>query len=155
MKYAFRTIGDSFIISCFQILIHYPGKTMSRMLPQVTTFVKEDAKVNSNTLYCVEIIEEDCRYDMSSGTDIVHVDMYSGLVRLKQALDYEHHSRYNLTVTVNCFDGRFKNDYFMNIDVMVVNVNDNSPVFTRTLYECEVNFYPDRAQATYGRFNSA
>ena len=63
--------------------------------------------------------------------DAFALDPHSGKLTVAQDLDFERRSRYSLHVGVS--DSLYTDDAF--IEVIVDDVNDNSPVFDHSLYQ--------------------
>lgn len=74
---------------------------------------------------------------MSSGSPF-YIDSATGLVTLKQALDYEMVTSYILTVTATDKDANSPKSTSVNVTVNVRDENDNAPTFTPTVYSVTV-----------------
>lgn len=71
----------------------------------------------------------------SSLNDKFYLDAIDGRLILKSSLDREQQDRYNITIKVH--DGTAKNSN-VTVYINVVDVNDNAPICTSTLYSLEI-----------------
>lgn len=94
----------------------------------VTQVIANDVDMNSVITYSFS--------DNSSTNFPFAIDRYSGMVTLTRALDYEEQTEYTLAVSasdsLHHVTGLVK--------VQVVDVNDNTPVFTEVSYQVEMTF---------------
>lgn len=72
-------------------------------------------------------------FSLSSGSPF-YIDVASGSITLKQALDYEAMTSYLLTVTATDGDLVSPKSTSVNVTVMLRDENDNTPTFTPTVY---------------------
>jgi len=71
--------------------------------------------------------------------DSFTIDSKSGKVFTKEVFDRERKNVYNLDVEVKDGAGVLSKGFFKSIQVQVVDKNDNSPYFERSMYEAEVD----------------
>lgn len=94
----------------------------------VTQVIANDVDVNSIITYSLS--------DNSSTNFPFAIDRYTGMVTLTRALDYEEQTEYTLAVSasdsLHHTSGQVK--------VQVVDVNDNTPVFTKVSYQVQITF---------------
>lgn len=69
--------------------------------------------------------------DNGSASSPFAIDQYTGVVSLTRALDYEAQAEYRLTVLAS--DSLHQTS--REVEVHVLDVNDNAPVFTRDSYQ--------------------
>lgn len=95
----------------------------------VTQVIANDVDMNSVITYSFS--------DNSSTKSPFAMDRYTGVVTLTRPLDYEEQMEYTLAVSasdsLHHATGEFK--------VQVVDVNDNTPVFTEVSYQVDTTLY--------------
>ena len=92
--------------------------------------IKEDANINS---LVTEVQAEDADTSTTVTYSIIHgnvddsfyIENTTGKIRVKNTLDYETTTQYDLTV--RAFDGAFEDT--ATVKIYIENVNDNKPVF--------------------------
>ncbi|XP_050172457.1 protocadherin Fat 4-like [Myiozetetes cayanensis] len=73
------------------------------------------------------------------GENIFEIDEIEGIIKIKNSPDYETMSKYNLTVTaVNNKSAPF-HQATTSVAVLVIDVNDNAPVFAQDSYSASIN----------------
>lgn len=121
-----------FLISTFFLFTSFPCLfDLSTDLPagyMVTQVVANDVDMNSVITYSFS--------DNTSANSPFAIDRYTGVVSLSRSLDYEEQTEFTLAVSasdsVHHTTGQVK--------VQVVDVNDNTPVFTQVSYQVQVTF---------------
>ncbi|XP_056442395.1 protocadherin Fat 1a isoform X2 [Gadus chalcogrammus] len=93
----------------------------------------KDLDTGNNQEITYQLVEE-----KGKSSDYFTIDRTTGIIRTAQMLDHEETP--NLKLTVRAIDGgipALSSDVTVAIDV--IDLNDNAPVFTKTLYEVTVN----------------
>ena len=108
--------------------------------------LNEDTPVSA-VVYVLEVPDDDddacdgcLRYSLTNvDRDRFSIGSRSGVIRLRQPLDYETCRRYAFSVVID--DRRFASARVqeVTIEVFVDDVNDNVPVFGRDAYTCETS----------------
>lgn len=96
----------------------------------VKTFVAMDQDKGFNGLVVYSIVKGD--------TDSVfNIDMFTGVLSINQPLDRETTASYTLNISASDCGKRHKTAY-TTLQVIVLDVNDNSPVFEKTKYDVKL-----------------
>ena len=85
---------------------------------EVTVLTASDADIGANAMIIYSV----------SGSSLFGIDMSTGVITLDGALDYETDTEYTVIVTAANPDGLFQTNH--SITIRVLDVNDNSPIFT-------------------------
>ncbi|XP_058496874.1 protocadherin-23 [Solea solea] len=93
----------------------------------VTQVIANDVDLNSAITYSFS--------DNSSTNSPFAIDRYTGVVTLTRALDYEEQTEYTLTVWASDSLHQTSGE----VRVQVLDVNDNSPVFSQVSYQVELS----------------
>lgn len=71
---------------------------------------------------------------VDSADGFFSIDKYSGIISLEKALDREQQALYNLTVRATDQGATWKLSTFATVTIIVLDINDNPPVFGRRDY---------------------
>ncbi|KAG7251643.1 hypothetical protein CRUP_000345, partial [Coryphaenoides rupestris] len=99
----------------------------------VLQVVAKDSDTGNNREITYQLVEE-----QGKSSDYFTIDRTTGIIKTAQMLDHEETP--NLKLTVRAIDGgipALSRDVTVSIDV--IDLNDNAPIFTKTLYEVTVN----------------
>ncbi|XP_055959036.1 protein dachsous isoform X2 [Patella vulgata] len=107
--------------------------------------VKEDVMIGTS-IYGVHATDIDdglngtIRYKLiNSPNRIFEIDALSGEIRLKNSLDYETTQEYELQIVAHDQGSPEQQSSTATLTIDVVDVNDNTPVFTKAIYDFNVN----------------
>ncbi|XP_028656704.2 protocadherin Fat 4 [Erpetoichthys calabaricus] len=121
----------------------------SNDFPQVSTFVykhllSEDQFENTVVARVMSYTKRKSQrgaisYYLAAGNfeDAFQVDQYTGILRVKNPLDYESNSQFQLWVEARDA-GLPPFSSYSKMTISIMDMNDNSPVFTQNVYQCEV-----------------
>lgn len=98
----------------------------------VTQVIANDVDMNSIITYS---------FSNNSSTNFPFaIDRYTGVVTLTRKLDYEEQTEYTLAVSAS----DSLHHTIGEVKVQVVDINDNTPVFTKVSYQVEIIFLLSR-----------
>lgn len=89
------------------------------------------------TYSAIDIDSNSVEYEIKPRSDHFEIDNATGIVRIKQRIDYEKQPRLNFSV-IAYDSGVPQLSATANIEVVIENVNDMDPIFNQTSYEASV-----------------
>ncbi len=123
-KYALMAVDDdnNVVIDTVEVAV---VNSVPVAIPD-TFSIKENQTAIVGTVFSIDADNEQQRFTLKSGdSNVFSVGVFSGVVEVKEELDYEIQGRYSLIVTVS--DGDDSVD--VKVDINVGNENDNAPEF--------------------------
>ena len=105
--------------------------------------VSEDTPLSS-TIYVVDARDSDSgdngrvRYSLANSSNLFIINSQSGCIKLRRKLDYEQRTQHKFVV-IATDSGRPTKKSMMDVTINVQDVNDNAPVFDKTVYEFKVS----------------
>ncbi|XP_065127833.1 protocadherin Fat 1 [Paramisgurnus dabryanus] len=134
--------GDPPLISNAEVVISVVNKAVPMFeRPFYKIEIPENVQIHTSILQVVaNETEGPCTVYIISGGDPFHqfsINFNSGLIEVIQALDYESHPAYRLTIqATDCLTGTHS-DVF--VDVILKDVNDNTPKFEAAIYDISIS----------------